>query len=76
MFKIFFVVSAKGDHAMNWYCVIRGLFPKNYVAVLTDTINNEGIQGAIRDFDQVIKLSIIDSLLFWTHRLSVAYVEI
>lgn len=64
MSKIFFVASARDYHAMDWYRVIREICPKNYVAVLTDTINSEGIQGEIQDNDQVIKLSMIDSLLF------------
>lgn len=55
MTQIFFVAIATDYHATDWYCLVRELFPKIYVAVLTGTINSEGMQGDIKDCDQFIK---------------------
>ena len=64
MEDIIFVGGARDYHAMDWYRTVRGNCSSKNIAFVTDLIESEGFEKIIKTEDNIIKLFIIDGLLF------------
>lgn len=62
--KIVFLCGARDYHALDWYKSAK-LLLKNYkIEILTDILSAEGLNNLTNSDDKVVKLFIIDNLLF------------
>lgn len=62
--EIIFVCGARDYHAMDWYFRAKEILPNRRIIVVTDVISGEGFNKLLSNTDELIKLLIIDKLLF------------
>lgn len=62
--QLVFLCGARDFHAMDWYKSAKQLLVEYDVIVLTDLIGGEGFKTIIDKTDKVVKLFILDHLLF------------
>lgn len=64
MEDIVFVGGARDYHAMDWYRTVKSNCSSKKIAFVTDLIESEGFKKLVSEDDNILKLFIIDDLLF------------
>ena len=64
MEDIIFVGGARDYHAMHRYRTVRNICGSKRIAFVTDLIESEGFERIANEDDRIVKLFIIDNLLF------------